>query len=296
MKAQKFPLPVYLNQKYVFDILAMIEDGFSQLRSIKTSENKQADSQYKATAGLGLSNVFGLLGVNFSGEKAASEKQGTLSESQTDRVHTPDSLFNRMRSYLIDNEFVRREDLELCSAGDFVEFESKLQLRSLVDVFDSYLSVFRMAMGFDDGEQKDKSKKLENSKHRALMISMENMAKQFRGERNNIDLIGEVNNSLGQPITIVITLDKNFLAENSMSDMVDGSFKILGKVTRNIGPGSQETINLMRNTSLSKMNPEFFDSFMSGFAGLPTVGFKEERIITEVNSPAIQIIPLAIFV
>ena len=193
MKNDKFPLPVYLNQKYVFDILAMVEDGFSHLRSIKTSENNQADSQIKGTAGLGLSNVFGLLGVNFSGEKASSNKQGTTLESQTDRIHTPDSLFNRMRTYLVDNKLVRQDSIEACVAGEFIEFESKLQLRSLVDVFDSYLSVFKMVLGFDDGELKDKSKKAESIKHRALLASMENMAKQFRGERNNIDLIGEIN-------------------------------------------------------------------------------------------------------
>lgn len=295
MKNNEFPLPVYLNQKYVFDILAMVEDGFSHLRSIKTSENNQVENQVKGTAGLGLSNVFSLLGVNFSGERANADKQGTTSESQTDRVHTPDSLFNKMRAYLIDKQLVRQESLESCIAGEFIEFESKLELRSLVDVFDSYLSVFKMVINFDDGEQKDKSKKIESNKHRVLMSSMENMAKQFRGERSNIDLIGEINTTSGQHITAVITLDKNFLSENSMSDMVDGSFKILGKVTRNI-VDSDEVINLMRNTSLSKMNSAFFEVFMSGFAGLPTAGFKEERIITEVNSPAIQVIPLAIFV
>lgn len=295
MRNSEFPLPVYLNQKYVFDILAMVEDGFSHLRSIKTSENNQVDSQIKGAAGLGLSNVFGLLGVNFSGEKTSSDKQGNTSESQTDRVHTPDSLFSRTRNYLIDKKLVRRDSLEACVAGEFIEFESKLELRSLVDVFDSYLSVFKMVLGFDDGEQKDKSKKVESNKHRVLLASMENMAKQFRGERNNIDLIGEIISPTGQNITAVITLDKNFLSENSMSDMVDGSFKILGKVTRNI-INTNETINLMRNTSLSKMNSNFFDIFMSGFADLPTAGFKEERIITEVESPAIQLIPLAIFV
>lgn len=36
----KLTIPIYLNTKIVFDMLATIEDGFSEVKNIQTSKSK----------------------------------------------------------------------------------------------------------------------------------------------------------------------------------------------------------------------------------------------------------------
>jgi len=60
-------IPIYLNQRVVFDMLASIEDGFSQFSTISTSSEKSSLSSGEASAEIGTSNVFAFLGVKLRG-------------------------------------------------------------------------------------------------------------------------------------------------------------------------------------------------------------------------------------
>lgn len=45
---EKLTIPIYLNTKVVFDMLATIEDGFSEMRNIQTSKSISADETVSA--------------------------------------------------------------------------------------------------------------------------------------------------------------------------------------------------------------------------------------------------------
>src|SRR5689334_8355621 len=62
-ESSDFSVTIYLNQAVVFDLLAIMEDGMSQVSSIKISES----NKHNADAGIGASNVFALLGVTLKG-------------------------------------------------------------------------------------------------------------------------------------------------------------------------------------------------------------------------------------
>jgi hypothetical protein len=100
MNDKKLNIPIYLNQKIVFDMLATIEDGFSQFSTIQTSSEKSSASGGEASAEIGFSNVFALLGINFKGGlKKEDDSKGSETVSQQ-KVHTPVSLFQKLRDYL----------------------------------------------------------------------------------------------------------------------------------------------------------------------------------------------------
>lgn len=87
--ARDFPIPIYLNQRLVFDLLAIIEDGFAGLRRVRTSSlDEQVDST-EARASLGTGNPFAFVGVQLG----TDAKRGTKynEEVTADRVHTPTS-------------------------------------------------------------------------------------------------------------------------------------------------------------------------------------------------------------
>ena len=41
----KLTIPIYLNTKIVFDMLATIEDGFSEVKNIQTSKSKNREEE-----------------------------------------------------------------------------------------------------------------------------------------------------------------------------------------------------------------------------------------------------------
>ena len=44
----KLTIPIYLNTKIVFDMLATIEDGFSEVKNIQTSRNEDNYGKFKS--------------------------------------------------------------------------------------------------------------------------------------------------------------------------------------------------------------------------------------------------------
>src|SRR5215207_6866227 len=109
-------VPIYLNQKIVFDLLAMLEDGFSELSTINTSTS-ESDAQKSGYGGsVGASNIFAFLGVSLKGERSKEKGSTEQQEATAERIHTPNSLFFKLRSLLKDNELITKveklEDIE----------------------------------------------------------------------------------------------------------------------------------------------------------------------------------------
>jgi len=69
MNSTDLCIPIYLNQQIVFDLLAVFDDGFSRLSTIKTSTGETETNKSGIGASIGISNVFALLGISFSGER-----------------------------------------------------------------------------------------------------------------------------------------------------------------------------------------------------------------------------------
>src|SRR5689334_15897108 len=59
----KLVIPIYLNQRTVFD---MLEDGFSHLETVQTSRKRGSSTEGGGESEVGTSNVFALLGVSLT--------------------------------------------------------------------------------------------------------------------------------------------------------------------------------------------------------------------------------------
>jgi hypothetical protein len=127
-EASRYPLPLYLNQKYVFDVLSMMERGFSQLETITSRRAGQVDAERDLSGEIGFGNVFGLLNVSLGGGRSRREHSEDAQEVSAERVHTPNSLFARMRERLFEENLVKTvlEDEEL-GPGGFIEAEMRLE-------------------------------------------------------------------------------------------------------------------------------------------------------------------------
>ena len=99
--SSKLTIPIYLNTKIVFDMLATIEDGFSQVKNIQTTNNEANIEDVGAS--IGASNIFAFLNVGITTNRKRDQSDGTIVNEE--RTHTPVSLFQKLMWVLEENEY-----------------------------------------------------------------------------------------------------------------------------------------------------------------------------------------------
>lgn len=286
-----FPIPIYLNQKYVFDILAMIEDGFTQIQTLKTVTSSNSEFLQKAQGEVGLSNVFSFLGIKMSGEVGKQNKDGNEVSAEIQKVHTPNSLFGKLQTILDNKGLIKKDSLQSSATGDFILFKATLRKNPAIDTLESYLALFKLASIFTENNKIGKQQKGENLNNERLLKQFEILVAQLKLE-GSLDLVGE---SIGDEIfKVVLTIDRDYLNDPSLSDIADGEFFVLGKTIKNIS-SQNESINLLRKTSLNNVSQNMLDSIFSGFRNLAQHGLKDVEITTSIVGPVLQVIPIAIY-
>lgn len=292
---EKLLVPVYLNQRLVFDLLAMLRGGISTVTAITRTTSESKEDQQKISVGFGLSEAFStLLKIDLSGGKTRSDVEGKVGTTSEERVHTPASLFYELRSILVEKELLKEVSTEdPPRPGDFVEFEGVLKRNPIVETLDSFAELMKIAETFEEeprqsGKGRKTNQPSENVKIRLQMTSLSESLKAGR----TIDLTAD---SLRTGHTAVITVETSFLNDPMMSDLVDGQFKVIGKVVKSV-ENDTESISLLRKTALSKMPSSLLSQMLGSLSALSSEqGFSVPKMEWEVNGPAIQILPIAIY-
>ncbi|MXY93609.1 MAG: hypothetical protein F4047_18280 [Caldilineaceae bacterium SB0670_bin_27] len=287
-------VPVYLNQKIVFDLLAMLQGGISTVTTVTQTTSETRAEQQKISAGFGVSEVLStLLKVNLSGDLQNSNAHEADTFASEERIHTPASLFFQLRNLLFDKNYIVSVTDNLPAAREFIEFEGSLRRNPIVETFDSLVALGEIVLDFEEKPQlgKARNRNLRSDNQRTFQ-QIAGFSKRLK-EGGTIDLIAE--DVVIEGCSAVITLEAGFLNDPSMSDLVDGQFKVIGKVIRSIDHES-ESINLLRKTALSTIStPVLADmlgklDLMGGGTGLNIP--KPEW---EVRGPAIHVLPIAIY-
>lgn len=283
----EYPIPLYLNQKYVFDILAMMENGFSQLEAVHTSRDEQSGHSEKFSGDVGLKNTFAFLGVSLgTGREHANL---TREEVSREKYHTPNSLFARMREQLIDRHQMHDVDIDHLQSGMFVEFKARLHKNPMIDSLEGMRGIMRTGMSFTTG---DHGPKKPNPDVGQSIKHVEQLLAEFSSQAT-FDLIGE---TVSVPVlSVVLTIDRAFVSDPTLADLVDGEYTVLGKVTRVLGSDSHDEINILRKTGLGRMGAESATSIIQAFNEMAKSTLNMPSMAVIVHPPALQVIPLAIF-
>lgn len=287
-------VPVYLNQRMVFDLLAMLQGGISTVTAVTKQEGSESGSMGSASASVGLSEALSsLFKIGLKTEMETSDKSSNNHSIQEERVHTPASLFYQLRNTLVEKKLLKKisENSEI-GAGQIVEFTVKLRRNPIIEIMDMMTEMMSMAVLFDDqksgGGKGGRGKYNENSQTKK---QMEDFSKALKSG-NTVDLTAS---DLPSGHKAVITVESLYLNDPFMSDLVDGEFKVVGKVVRSI-LDSSESINLIRKTALSRMPSHILEQMFQQFAMLGTTqGFDIPDLRIEIEGPAIQILPVAIY-
>ncbi len=295
-------VPIYLNQQVVFDLLAILEDGFSHLSSVKTSSTGTESN--KSNIGASLSGkVLDIVGISLKGDHTKEKGSQEQREVSKEKVHTPASLFSKLRTRLDKEGLISRinniDDIDELYSGEFIELQAILKKPSLVDTIEGFKRLMETALLFASKENEvgkaGKGKRIasqKNANEDIMLRQIDGMLKALT-QSNSMELMGDLTEHPGAKI--VLNAELNYFNNKTTTEAVDGEFHVLGKIIRVIKPQSQDTINLLRNTSFRQLDMKIFNQFTSAFKGAGDAGLNFPEIITEIKAPAIQILPIAIF-
>ena len=282
----------YLNERITFDLLATLEDGFSHLATIETQDSKSSET------GTSLQGGVNLLGVTLGGRKNDSSEGSRRDMVKEELVHTPVSLFARLRSELKARGFVR-EVIDLNSfhdvkTGDFVEFEANLQRADISEFLRTFEVIAPLGSLFDERPsnaskgQQGKARRNNNQQSNPMSRQVKAVQSLVSGDGSK-DLVAKV-----AGMTFILTVDSNCFIDPTMNDVLDGTFRVFGKVTRVVEDDS-ESINLMRMSPLSKFSG-FIEQLVSRMEGATgDIQFQGNVSETKIAGPTLQVIPIGIF-
>ena len=299
--ASDLPVVLYLNQRVTFDLLASLEGGFARLTTVQESSSDAKDSKLEGSAGLGIGNPFAFLGLTFgaSGHRGtASTSSGTTTE---ELIHTPTSLFARLRKELIRRTLVKdiRPDgagFDDIVSGDFVEFQAVLRRSPLVEALKTFRELVPMMEAFADAGEASATRTPRGQNAKGKQPSQ---VSQFDKRIDTLlqavtadgstDLVAECGTS-----RFVLTVEETYFVDPTMNDAIDGTFRIFGKVTRVLPADASAGISLLRKSALGNFGV-IVEKLGPAFDSLADAGFSGPKVETTISPPTLQLIPIGIF-
>ena len=285
-----FILPLYLNQRFVYDILAIKNDGFTEFFEIKDKigNSNEQDANIKAT--LGTNNDFALIQANLDGEINTKTSNDNNNEKSYKKTHTPTSLFMQVYQYLNENKKITKlenlSDIDTVDSGDFVEIKSNIELNTIVEFFETLDKVIDITEAFSSFSSIDSKKTIKRSPLSNMKKPIENTLKALVNENNNV----KYGICTLEEKELVVKLNKDYFINSDYSEIKNGKFKIIGKVLEIIPEG--ESILLNRENAVGLYNPNTFKEVKESLNSIPNINFQEFK--DTVQGKTIVIMHIAI--
>lgn len=293
MKADQLMVPVYINEKIVLDMLAIIEDGFSTVSQVSYNEHKENSNVQKLESGVSTSaNILSkLLKIDLKGEVSHSGNSGENTSVAKEKVHTNVSLLSRFRTFLVNEKILKSGfDTANIKIGDFIEVDGELQKNPLINYLDIFLDLFRMVDIFTEKPQlgSKTQTKAQKQQENEIVTQIKSFADELK-HSGTIDFI--LSDDVG---TVVLSAQEQYLSNDNISEILGGHFKVLGKVIA-ICKDETENVDLLRKTTLSIFPIDQITEIFSGFQNSGIKQFNLPELKTQIPGPAVIVIPVAIY-
>lgn len=294
MGTKEMIITVYLNQKIVFDLLAIKENGFAEMHSVQRREANTEGTSKGVDADIGVSNVFSFLGVKIGGAlKKDTTRQDDETISET-RIHTPTSLFSRLLDYLTSDGSIKqltdKSSLSGINNGDFISFQGNLKQNPLIKTFDSFLNLLSLTTVFGDKKDKGGSPQKQGQRDdRQIAAQIKGLSDSLK-LGNMVDLLCEIEGGM----TAVLQSELQFFNNKNIGQIEEGTYRTLGKVIK-ISTES-EKISLLRNTSLSIAKASLMNSLVATLNNpeFTSAGIEVPKLTYEIEN-GILLIPIAVY-
>lgn len=293
MDVNQLMIPVYINEKIVLDMLAIIEDGFSTVSQVSYSDHKENSNAQKIEAEVSTSAsiLSKLLKIDLKGELSHSGNCGETENTTKEKVHTNVSLLSKFRAFLTDANILKSGfDILNMKIGDFIEVEGELQKNPLINCMDIFVDVLRMADIFAEKPQLNAKTQAKAQKQQQdeTMKKIKSFASELK-HSGTVDFI--LSDSAG---TVVLSAQEQYLSNDNISEILGGHFKVLGKVIA-ICADKTESIDLLRKTTLSILPHDLLADMFLCLQNEDMKQYNLPELKTEISGPAVIVIPVAIY-
>ena len=292
MKSDQLIVPVYINEKIVLDMLAIIEDGFSTVSQVSYTEHKENSNSQNFDARFSTAAIISkLLEINLTGGLSHSKGSKEDKNKVYTKVHTNVSLLSKFRTFLVDEKILKAGfDVTDIEIGDFIEVEGELQKNPLISYMDTFVDIFQMA---DNLVEKPSLGKKTQAKAQKQQESKG--VKQIKSFADELKHSGTIDFILSDTAgTVVLSAQEQYLSNDNISEIIGGHFKVLGKVIA-ICKNKEENIDLLRRTTLSVFPNDQLAEMFSGFQNDDVKQFNFPELKTKIPGPAVIVIPVAIY-
>ena len=293
MDVNQLMIPVYINEKIVLDMLAIIEDGFSTVSQVSYSDHKENSNAQKIEAEVSTSAsiLSKLLKIDLKGELSHSGNCGETENTTKEKVHTNVSLLSKFRAFLKDANILKSGfDISNMKIGDFIEVEGELQKNPLINCMDIFVDMLRMADIFAEKPQLNAKTQAKAQKQQQdeTMKKIKSFASELK-HSGTVDFI--LSDSAG---TVVLSAQEQYLSNDNISEILGGHFKVLGKVIA-ICADKTESIDLLRKTTLSILPHDLLADMFLCLQNEDMKQYNLPELKTEISGPAVIVIPVAIY-
>ena len=293
MDVNQLMIPVYINEKIVLDMLAIIEDGFSTVSQVSYSDHIENSNAQKIEAEVSTSAsiLSKLLKIDLKGELSHSGNCGETENTTKEKVHTNVSLLSKFRAFLTDANILKSGfDISNMKIGDFIEVEGELQKNPLINCMDIFVDMLRMADIFAEKPQLNAKTQAKAQKQQQdeTMKKIKSFASELK-HSGTVDFI--LSDSAG---TVVLSAQEQYLSNDNISEILGGHFKVLGKVIA-ICADKTESIDLLRKTTLSILPHDLLADMFSYLQNEDMKQYNLPELKTEISGPAVIVIPVAIY-
>lgn len=296
--------PIYLDVPMLVSFAAAVEGGVAFSKRVTTETESSTASHAQATATFGFSALFSRIFDASVSAQGATETGGEEKSQETQaRGHTEasvaillyDQLSGPEGSIVRPTEHDQMAELE---PGSLVELTGTV-VKNAVDTVIDYIDAIDILVNLgDQGKEVAASPKpgkaaSQSGKKKEGKSPLSEMRETLDRDRRRTP-ISNVLLRCTQPshCTAVLTLRTENLRDLTLSELHKNTVRVVGKVTRVIAAG--ESMSAFENYGMSLLTKETLAGAFESISN--TEGMRTEFSEVEVDGPAVQVLPLMVFV
>lgn len=320
--------PVYLDLPMMLSFLAHVEGGVSLDEETTSKQSGARERLLKGRAGLRLR--FGpLAGGDVETDASTQKRDEDSLEVKSSRHHTAASLFNLLYDYLVEDKQLSAvqspADLGELHVGQLVELSGEYlgnPLEEALAFVESFMPYYLAHKEAQAELVKNQSKRTSGSPKRGnqrqrqpggssaadpeqvAVALLAEVAKQAEAQDEKLGMqfllkmaedirsvpVHDILLRTNEGLSAVLTVDSSFYSPSTNEYLRAGAFRVVAKVTRILADDGK--INLTRRTIMGATNPKIAQEIMSG---LRTEDLHLDVPDPIVEAPAVQVLPMAIF-
>lgn len=319
-------VPIYIDTNALLDIVASIEGGFSIVDKITShTANSKATEQATNLSGgteFGIPNVLSLIKVNLGGALSWRQNRENAEDRSTERYHTYGSLFQRLRHAFRTQQVKTQQNSFSTFDGNptswdtikpftFIEIQGKFLPNPLTASMETisglinFLEIFTQSTSGNNTRSSNKKPQLVTPQQSIVPIdpTLLPQIKQFKNiiqglldqlEKQDIRTMLVDIPSKPDNYKVVVSLFTEYLRDKTLSELLYKEYKLFGKVVGKI-PDASNSINLLQGTTLNGISENNIADLLSGL-NQPNNGINLPKAETKIIGPALQVVPIAIYV